>query len=353
MAPETSTHSSVVINLAVACAEALGLGVAAWVSSSVALGAQTADSAADVAVEVFLLIGVVSSARAADDSHPLGYGRERFFWSLLAALGIFIGGGGLGLEEAVQSVLHPSAVHDYLIAYVVLGATIALDTFALAVVLRPLLKHTAGRGRSLRRHIQRSTDPASTTLLLSGGCEVIGGFVAAAGLAVGQLTGSSTPDAVASGVIGLLLLVISVLLLRTNRELLTGRGLPPPVLDEIRQVVAAQLGVLEVPDLFGVVVGPSSFIVDGDVIFNDDMDIPAVEATIVNAAAALRQRWPSIEYLYLTPVGAARPRRTARSSATTLGGTVVAMAGAGPPEVRSVPVATTTPSTSPEKTALS
>jgi cation diffusion facilitator family transporter len=340
MASETSsgaTHTSVVVTLVVACAEALGLGVAAWLSGSVALGAQTADSAADVAVEVFLLIGVVSSLRVADASHPLGYGRERFFWSLLAALGIFIGGGGLGLEEAVQSLLHPSAVHDYLIAYPVLGATVALDSFALAVVLRPILKHTAGRGRSLRRHIERSTDPASTTLLLSGGCEVLGGFVAAAGLALGQLTGSPTPDAVASALIGLLLLLISVLLLRTNRELLTGRGLPPPMLDDIRKVIAAQPGVLQVPDLFGVVVGPLSFIVDGDVVFDDDMDVTAVETTIVNAAAALRQRWPSIEYLYLTPVGAARPRRTARSSAAREGGTVVAMGGGGPPEVRPVP----------------
>jgi cation diffusion facilitator family transporter len=352
MASETSsgaTHTSVVITLVVACAEALGLGVAAWLSGSVALGAQTADSAADVAVEVFLLIGVVSSARVADDSHPLGYGRERFFWSLLAALGIFIGGGGLGLEEAVQSVLHPSAVHDYLIAYVVLGTTVALDTFALAVVLRPLLKHTAGRGRSLRRHIQRSTDPASTTLLLSGACEVLGGFVAAAGLALGQLSGSPAPDAVASGLIGLLLLLISVLLVRTNRELLTGRGLPPPMLAEIRQVIATQPGVLEVPDLFGVVVGPLSFIVDGDVIFDDEMDIPAVEATIVKAAAVLRQRWPSIEYLYLTPVGAARSRRAVRSGDAKEGGTVVAMAGGGPPEVRSVPGPTSAPSASPEK----
>ncbi len=73
------------------CAETLGLGVAAVVTGSVALRAQTAANAADVAVQVFLLIGVLSSVRAPDQTHPLGYGRERFFWSLLAALGIFLG----------------------------------------------------------------------------------------------------------------------------------------------------------------------------------------------------------------------------------------------------------------------
>ena len=325
-----STRWSVTVSLAVAGAEALGLGIAAWLSGSAALGAQTADSTADVAVEVFLLIGVLSSARPADDSHPLGYGRERFFWSLLAALGIFVGGGGFGLEEAVQSALHPSAVHDYLLAYVVLGTTVVLDAFALVVSLRPLRKQAAGRGISMWSHFRRSTDPASTTVVLAGGAEVIGGLVAAAGLVLSRAARSATPDAVASALIGALLLAVSVLLVRSNRELLTGRGLPPHLLGEMRRVVASQQGVLDVPDLFAVVVGPQSFIVDGDVTFADDLDVPAVEESIAATAVALRERWPSIEYLYLTPVPGARPRRLPRPRAL-LSARKRAPARSGPP----------------------
>jgi divalent metal cation (Fe/Co/Zn/Cd) transporter len=195
----TSTRNIVIISLAVAAAEALGLGVAALISGSVALGAQTADSTADVAVEVFLLIGVLSSARPANDSHPLGYGRERFFWSLLAALGIFVGGGGISLEEAVESALHPAAVDHYLLAYLVLAATIAMDAFALVVTLRPLRKRATMRGISLLR-------------------------------------------------------------------------------------------------------------------------LHAVERTIADTAVALRERWPSIQYLYLTPVPSPRPRRIPRSRARSVVG---------------------------------
>ena len=79
------------------------------------------------------------------------------------------------------------------------------------------------------------------------------------------------------------------------------------------RVVAAQAGVVDVPDLFAVVIGPSSLIVDGDVTFADDLDVPAVEKTIMRCAAALRQRWPAVEYVYLTPVSKARPRRVVRS----------------------------------------
>jgi cation diffusion facilitator family transporter len=314
-ASATSTRNSVIISLAVAVAEAVGLGVAALISGSVALGAQTADNTADVAVEVFLLIGVVSSARPANDSHPLGYGRERFFWSLLAALGIFVGGGGISLEEAVESALHPATVNHYLLAYLVLAATMAMDAFALVVILRPLRKKATIRGISLRSQFQRSTDPASSTVVLAGATEVIGGLVAAMGLLAGALTGSSAPDAAASAVIGGLLLVVSVLLLRSNQELLTGRGIPPHLLDAVRGVIASQPGVIDVPDVFGVVVGPQSFIVDGDVTFDDKMDVPAVERTIASTAVALREQWPSIEYLYLTPVPSPRPRRIPRSRA--------------------------------------
>jgi hypothetical protein len=70
--------------------------------------------------------------------------------------------------------------------------------------------------------------------------------------------------------------------------------------------VAAQHGVAGVPDLFAVVLGPSSLIVNGDVVFDDELDVPAVEEAISRSAAALARRWSSIDYVYLTPVPEAR-----------------------------------------------
>ena len=125
------------------------------------------------------------------------------------------------------------------------------------------------------------------------------------------------PDTVASALIGLLLLLASVLLLQTTRDLLSGRGVPLPMLHQMVQIIAAQQGVIGVPDLFAVVVGSSSLIVDGDVIFADELSVPAVEQAILRSSAALRERWPSIEYVYLTPVSQARPRRFVRSTAHT------------------------------------
>jgi divalent metal cation (Fe/Co/Zn/Cd) transporter len=162
--------------------------------------------------------------------------------------------------------------------------------------------------------------PAAVTEAVGGGCAVIGGLVAAIGLLLGQLTGSTTPDTVASALIGLLLLVASVLLVQTNRTLLSGRGVSPALLRELRQVISAQVGVVGVADLFAIVVGPSSLIVDGDVIFDDDLDIPAVEQIVTRCVAALRERWPLVDYVYLPPVSKARPRRAASSRSPTADG---------------------------------
>jgi divalent metal cation (Fe/Co/Zn/Cd) transporter len=209
------TRLSVVVLLGVNCLEATALGVAAFWTGSVALRAQTAANIADVAVGIFLLVGVLSSVRPPDDTHPLGHGRERFFWSLFAALGIFVGGGGLAVEGAVTSALHPAPVDHFPIAYAVLLGTVALDAFALVIALRPLRQQAAQRSISVRAFLRRTTDPAAMTVVVGGACAVVGALVAGAGLGITQATGSATPDTVASALIGLLLFAASAILLRT------------------------------------------------------------------------------------------------------------------------------------------
>ena len=269
---------------------------------------QTAVSFADVAVEVFLLVGVVSSRRPPDVAHPLGYGRERFFWSLLAAIGIFIGGCGVAGEEVAAALRHAAPAGAYAVGYAVLSVTVVLDTVTLVVALGPLRKQAADRRVSLGRLLRRSTDSATTTVVVGNAAGVAGGAIAIVALAGTQLSGNSVPDAVGSALIGVVLFVASVQLLRVNRDLLAGRGVPPAQLAEMRQVVAAQAGVLDVPDIFALVVGPSALIINGDVTFDDGLDVPGVESAIARAGDALRLRWPSIAFVYLNPVAGHRPR---------------------------------------------
>jgi cation diffusion facilitator family transporter len=292
----------------------IGLGVAS-VTGSAALRTQTATNVADVAVGVFLLIGVVSSDRPADDDHPLGYGRERFFWSFVAAIGIFVGGVGAAFVETLEAALHPEKTGSYLVGYVVLAVVFILDLVALVGGVRPLAHRARKREISLTAYLWHGTDPAITTVVLSSAAGVLGGVIAAAGLAGREITGSTTSDALASALIGLTLLATSVVLLHTNRELLTGRGVGPGQAERMRQLVAEEEGIVGVPDIFAMVVGPSTVIVDADVIFDDELDVPQVEIIIGRAAAALRSQWPAIGFVYLNPVAGHRSRRIRARSA--------------------------------------
>jgi hypothetical protein len=82
----------------------------------------------------------------------------------------------------------------------------------------------------------------------------------------------------------------------------------------MQRIVATQPGRLDVPELFAIVVGPASLIVNGDVTFADELDVSDVEQAITLCTAALREKWSSIEYVYLTMASEARSRRSRRMS---------------------------------------
>jgi len=303
------TRLVVFVSLAAAIPQLVALAVAAAVTNSSALLSQTFVAAADLGVQVFLAVGVVASAREPDASHPLGYGRERYFWTLFAALAIFVSGCTVAVSEAVNTLVNPEPVTSFTLGYIVLVVSIVLDGVPFLAALHETRARARGKGRTLRQHFRGTTEPATVTELIANGIGVAGGVLALVALVLVEATGSVVPDAIASALIGAALVIAAVALTQRNRALLTGRGVHPDVLQRMHTVVADEPSIVDVPDLFAVVVGPSELIVDGDVTLRDELNVPQVEAAIDRAAADLRQHWPEIRYVYLTPVPERRPRR--------------------------------------------
>src|SRR6201995_6138935 len=100
--------------------------VAGILSGSSAMLAETAHSAADTLDQLFLLTSLPQADRPADRNHPFGHGQERYFWSLLAAFGIFIAGAGFSVFEGLLSL---SSKHSEspLIAYAALGVALVAE----------------------------------------------------------------------------------------------------------------------------------------------------------------------------------------------------------------------------------
>jgi cation diffusion facilitator family transporter len=81
------------LTVLLALAANFGVGVlkliAGLITGSGALLSEASHSVGDCATEVLLLLALRRSERPADRIHPFGYGKERYFWSLLAAGAIY------------------------------------------------------------------------------------------------------------------------------------------------------------------------------------------------------------------------------------------------------------------------
>jgi cation diffusion facilitator family transporter len=308
------TRRVVFLSLALEIPETAALAAAAIATGSSALLAQTFAAAAGLCVQVFLVLGVLTSTRAPDASHPLGYGRERFFWSLYAAIGVFVAGFAVAFEEALRSIMHPTPLRSISIGYAVLGISIVLDAVAFASAARETGLRARALRQPVREFLRHTTETATVTELLANGIGIAGGALATIALTLTRVSGSTRPDAIASALIGIALVAAAVVLTQKNRALLTGRGIHPGLLADMQTLVAAQPGVVAVPDFFAIVVGPSTYIVDGDVTFARGLTVSELESTIDRAAAALKARWPQVAYVYLTPVSDRRPRGAHRAA---------------------------------------
>ena len=215
--------------------------------------------------QLLLLKGLRGTRRRPDASHPFGYGAELFYWSLLAALGIFAVGGVLSIWEGTQRLLHPGEVQAGLVGFAVLGLGFLLDGTSWLASVRQLRREATARGVPFRQHLRTTTDTAVTAVFYEDTAALLGNAIALTGLGLHQLLGSPTPDAVAGIVIGLLLAAIGLRLAARNRDLLSNRSESPVVLDRIRDLLAADPDVAAVGQVASIYVGPHQLMVTAEI----------------------------------------------------------------------------------------
>ena len=243
---------------------------AAVVTGSASLVAEAAHSWADSGNEVFLLIANRRSHRPSDQTHPLGYGREAYVWSLFAAMGLFVAGAVVSVGRGIQELVHPEAASSFLIGYIVLAVSFVLEGISLMQSVRQAKPEAESMDRDLIEHVLVTSDPTLRAVFFEDSAALIGLVIAAAGLGAHELTGSSVPDAAGSILVGLLLAVVAVVLINRNRRFLVGQEADP----RVRQ--AAIRALLDLPEVARVtylrleVVGPRMIFVIGDVDLTGD-----------------------------------------------------------------------------------
>jgi cation diffusion facilitator family transporter len=225
--PDDSTRT-VLVALGAGLGVALAKVGAAVFTGSSAMAAEASHSLSDTANDLFLFVAQRRGARHPDDRHPLGYGREAYFWALIAALGVFIAGAAFSLRDGIAELVHPGVTSSFTLAYVVLAISAVFDLVS--------FRQSAGQliGRARRHHqdvldeARGTSDPTLRAVFVEDAVSVSGDVITLAALGLNQLTGSSIPQGIAAVVIGLVLIRTGLRLGKRSHDFLVGAWLLPP-----------------------------------------------------------------------------------------------------------------------------
>ncbi|TKV30055.1 cation diffusion facilitator family transporter [Arthrobacter sp. NamB2] len=241
-----------VANLLVAAAKT----VAAIITGSASMTAEAAHSWADTGNQVFLLIAERTSRRRRDTSHPMGYGREAYVWSMFAAFGLFTAGAVVSITHGVQQLLEPEPAGDYGVAYAVLAVAFVLEGISFTQAFRQAKKAGRERGTTTLRSVSTTSNPTLRAVFAEDAAALIGLVIAFLGILLHQLTGSPVPDAVGSILVGVLLGVIALILIDRNRRFLVGQAVSPSTLEAVAARLTAHSSIERVTYLHLEYVGP-------------------------------------------------------------------------------------------------
>ena len=295
-------------NLAIAAAKT----VAGLLGGSAAMLAEAAHSFADTMNQVFLLVSLSLGDREPDEDHPFGYGKERFFWALLAAVFIFVSGALFSLWQGVHGLLVGETVEGgYLLTYGVLVFALVAEGSSWWRAAHQVRSEAATAGKPVRVYVQQSNDPTVKTVLFEDSAAVAGVLLALAGVGLHQLTGMAFFDAGASILIGVLLAYIAYRLGRDTKGLLIGEAARPEQREALRRTILAYPEVEAVLELLTMHLGPTSLLVAVRLDLRDGLSSQQVEVVSTRIEAELAEVVPEVTQVFLDPT----PRELHRQKA--------------------------------------
>jgi cation diffusion facilitator family transporter len=276
------------------------------ISGSTALLAEAAHSVADTTNQAFLLVSVRLGGRAPDEDQPFGHGQQRFLWSFMAAVGMFLAGAvfaiGYGLYELVKGPEEPGG---FGIAWATLGIALVAEGISWVRAMRQTRAEAREAGKPMLRYARQSRDPSVKLVLFEDSAALAGIVIAAAGIALGQLTGKPFFDPAASVLIGVLLIGVALWMARDTAHLLVGAAALPEERARMEDVLERHDDVMEVRELLTMALGPNALLVAARVDLRDGVDAGRVERTSSELDGALREAVPDVTEVFIdaTPPG--------------------------------------------------
>ena len=296
--PAASTRT-IVVALVANMGIAVAKFIAAAITGSSAMLTEGVHSVVDCTNQLLLLWGRRQARKPADEAHPLGYGRELYFWSFVVAVLVFALGAGVSVYEGIIHIAYPEHAGSPWVAYIVLLIAFLLDGWS---TFEAFKEFKGAKGKlGWVEAIRRSKDPAGFIVLLENGAAMAGIVVAAVGLALAQYTGNPFYDGAASIVIGVILGITAFVLAYESKALLIGEAADPELVAGLRAMIERQKGVTAVGEVLTVHSSPDQITAMLSVDFDDRITAREVEALVCAVEKEAEQRFPLIQRLYIRP----------------------------------------------------
>lgn len=276
---------------------------AALITGSSGMMAEALHSIADTTNQVFLLLGLRFYKRPASEKHPFGYGKERFFWSFIAAIFIFGVGATYAIYEGVVKLRHPHPPENLAWAYWVLGISFVLEAGSIALAIYQEVKEAHHEGLTFFAYLRESKDPTAKTVIFEDSAALLGILIAGAGIYLTEHHSGPGDggywDGLASIVIGLVLSVVAFVLARTSRGLLLGEAANPKSVRAIIEAIESHPNVVKVIELLTMHLAPKQILINAHINLRDDLVTGDIVNTVEEVEELIKRAEPKVEMIFL------------------------------------------------------
>lgn len=274
--------------------------IAAAFTASSAMISEGIHSIIDSVNQVLLLFGIRLSKKKPDSKRPFGYGRELYFWSFIVSLLMFSIGGCISFYEGIIRLRRPSVSDDQTWNYVVLGVAFVFTMISLIASLKKFNKER--QELSFWEAIRESKDPSLFTVLLGEIGDAAGLIIAFLGVFLGHIFRNQYYDGIASMVIGVFLIAISLILVRESRSLLMGETPSRKTLRKIISITEADPSIVKVKKHYSIYLAPEEIVLQLIAIFKKDLTTEEITEAIKRVSHAIRKSFPRFKQIFIEPV---------------------------------------------------
>lgn len=273
--------------------------IAFFLTRSSSMLAEAIHSVADAGNQALLLLGARQARKVADEEHQFGYGRERYFWSFVVALVLFVLGSAFATYHGIDKILHPHPIENLPIALGVLVLAIVIESFAFRTAIREARPRKGDL--SWWQYIRRERMPELPVVLLEDFGAQAGLVIAFVCLLIAEYFDAPIWDGIGSLAIGILLGIIAIILIIEMRSLLIGEGARPMEMDKIRAAIIAAPNVRELVHLRTQHLSPDELLVGAKIVFDTDLSVAELADAIDAVEIAVRAEVPHARPMYIEP----------------------------------------------------